>query len=171
MKTFLTLALFIEVFWTYGQTTLDRQVGHISKEFEKINSSNLSQKTFRYSDRCGVTMATITVFSDNDIVRKITDVGIGDDDKAAASWSYQYYYENGKLIFSYEKSSGHDLETGTAYKDEVREYFVSDRLIMKIKNGQKTYPKSETINTIDTRYRLMNIKNSSDIKEIYKCLN
>src|SRR5690606_27929172 len=97
------------------------QVVHIRQVFRYINSMPLITRSINYMNKCGVVNATITIYTDaNGNVRKITDVGIGDDDKAAAKWSFEYYYENGDLIFSYESSSGFDNETEEKYTDDNR---------------------------------------------------
>ncbi len=149
----------------------ESQVQQIKQEFAKINALKLDTKSFPYKNRCGVIKASITIYFKNGEIRKITDVGIGDDDKAAAKWSYQYYYKNGNLIFSYETITSFDNEKEKNITNNNREYFLDNRLIKKIEDNKINYPENSFINNQDNRYKLKLIKKSSDIDLIYECLN
>lgn len=143
----------------------------IKKEVEHINSVKLKleAKCFPYKNKCGVTKAAIAMYHINSDVKMIIDTGIGDSDKAATSWNYEYYYQKGDLIFSYETRRYFNNETGNEDSEELRQYFAANRLIKQIKNGITTYPKNIFINKSDTRYRLKNITKASDIDRIYEC--
>ncbi|MBB4807199.1 hypothetical protein HNP38_002503 [Chryseobacterium defluvii] len=154
----------------YAQTATNN-IQKIKKEVQYINDvAQLGVKVYPYSNKCGVTKAGISVYHKNDEVRKIKDTGIGDGDKAASSWSYEYYYEKGKLIFSYETRQYHDNEKNKETREEIRQYFVDDRLVKQIENGKTTYPKNVFIQKNDARYQLRNITRASDITKIYECM-
>ncbi len=153
-------------------SSTENQIEYIRKVFSDINSATLNQRKIKYNDKCGVIDATITVYTNNNgEVRKITDTGTGDDDKAPAKWTYQYYYENEELVFSYESSSGFDNETEKQYSYETREYFSSNKMIRQIKNGKISIHQNSSIDLSDIRYKLKEVTNKSDIDRIYQCLN
>jgi len=164
-----TIILFAIISQSRAQN-VNQQVEHIQKVVKEIDSANFEKKLFTYNNKCGVIKATIAIYYENDSVRKITDTGLGDDDKAAAKWAYKYYYENGKLIFSSESISGADDE-GKQYNNEKTEYLSSNNVVKRIENGKTIYPKKEVINSSDSRYKLTMVKSSSDIRQIYNCEN
>ncbi len=150
---------------------IENKIIQIRQIYKTINSSTLQKQTIKYSNKCGVVDATITLYYLNGEIVKITDNGIGDNDKAAAKWSYEYYFKNGNLIFSYEwiKYFDNELEKNTI--DETREYFSSNKLIKKIENEKSTYPPNITINFSDNRYLLKKVKTTQDISKIFECRN
>jgi hypothetical protein len=150
---------------------IENKIIQIRQTYKNINSSALKKQTFKYSNVCGVVDATITLYFLNGEIVKITDNGIGDDQKAAAKWNYEYFFKNGNLIFSYEwiKSFDNELEKNTI--DETREYFLSNKLIKKIENKKTKYPVNITINFSDNRYLLKKVETTQDISKIYECHN
>jgi hypothetical protein len=150
------------------QTGLDHST-RIGIEVKRIDALKLKTKSYPYSNKCGVMKATIVIYSENNIVKKITDIGFGDDDRAASSWTYAYYYENGLLIFSHEMRRYHNNETNKEDLDEIRQYYAGNHLVMQIENGKMAYQKAISIATNDTRYQLKELRRASDIDKIYKC--
>lgn len=148
---------------------VSREVEAIREEFSKINSKVLSAKAYNYRNKCGVEDANVTVYYDGNEVRKITDVGEGDDDKAPASWSYQFYYLNGELIFSYRMSSYFDVNLEKTVKTQTREYIRANTILKKIVDGVTTFPNNAHIDVGDFRILLYRVSNLRDIEEIYSC--
>ncbi|ULT25250.1 hypothetical protein KUH03_41615 [Sphingobacterium sp. E70] len=99
----------------------------------------------------------------------MTDSGVGDDDQAASSWTYAYYFENGLLIFSSEIRRYHNNETNKEDQEEIQQYYVDNHLVMQIENGVMALPKHVSIDSNDTRYQLKELRQASDIERIYKC--
>jgi hypothetical protein len=163
--------LFINFISKAQSKIIENEIFQIKQTYKNINTSALKKQIFKYSNKCGVVDATITLYYLNGEIVKITDNGIGDDDKAAAKWNYEYYFKNGNLIFSYEwiKSFDNELEKNTI--DETREYFLSNKLIKKIENQKTKYPVNMTINFSDNRYLLKKVKTTQDISKIYECRN
>ncbi|PUB25900.1 hypothetical protein C8J95_11267 [Elizabethkingia sp. YR214] len=152
----------------YAQT-MDNRVQQISKEVESIYTSKLEARPYAYRNNCGVTQAIITIYHENGEVRKVTDIGTGDDDKASGSWHYEYYYKNGHLIFSSETKRYYNNEMNRQYREDIRQYFVENQLIKQIENGKTICPKKTFISKNDMRYGLKTITKTLDIGEIYKC--
>lgn len=149
--------------------SINSQVEKIRREFVLVNASKLEEKSFSYRNNCGVIKGRLKIYRKNEEIRKISDTGIGDDDKAAASWSYEYYYQNGKLIFSYQRSNYFDNGKNKQMTDETKQYFVDNRLIKEVKNKQTAFPKNSTISQKDLRYRLLLVNQQGDIEKLYKC--
>jgi len=141
----------------------------INKEVKRINALQLKTKSYPYSNKCGVIKASIVIYTENNTVKKITDIGVGDDDRAASSWSYAYYYENGLLVFSSEMRRYHNNETNREGLDKTQQYYTDNHLVMQVENGKTAYPKNVTIDSSDTRYQLKELLRASDIEKIYKC--
>jgi hypothetical protein len=147
------------------------EIKQIKQAYTFINSSKLKSNSYKYSNKCGVVNACITLYYLKGEIVKITDNGIGDDDKAAEKWNYEYYFKSGNLIFSYEWIKYYDNDLEKSVIDEKKEYFKSNKLLKKIENQKTTYPTNKTINYYDDRYLLKGIKSVKDINQIYKCLN
>lgn len=154
-----------------GIGNIQNEIIIIREEYKRINSLNLQKIDFPYINRCGVTNATISLYTQNGKVLKITDNGVGDDDKAYEKWSYEYYFKNEELIFAYEWARFFDIELEKKAIIESRAYFHSDFLIKKIEGNKTTYPQNEIIDKKDTRYLLSTIKSKAEIASIYKCRN
>lgn len=141
----------------------------IGKEVKRIDALKLKTKSYPYSNKCGVMKASIVIYSENNKVKKITDIGVGDDDRAASSWRYAYYFENGLLIFSEEMRRYHNNETNREDLDKIQQYYTDNHLVMQVENGKTAYPKNVSIDNSDTRYRLKELLRASDIEKIYEC--
>ncbi len=150
---------------TAGQKATEEKVKKIKKAFFDINASKLQSKAFSYTNKCGVQKATITLYYKGTDVVKLTDLGTGDGDKAALKWSYQYYYEKGKLIFAYQQITNGRNEQPT----ETRRYYLGNKIVRKMVNSQVTDNPNESINGKDVTYQLRTIKTEADIDKIYKC--
>lgn len=166
---YLFVILFVSVTLSGYAQTVNSSIEKIKKEVESINRSGLEAKSYPYSNKCGVIKASITVYYKNGVVSKVRDTGIGDDDKAANSWNYAYYYEKDILIFSFETRQYYNNETGSKIREEIRQYFAANRLIRQMENGKISFPENIFIDGRDTKYRLKNITAPSDIAEIYPC--
>jgi hypothetical protein len=148
-----------------AQKATEQKVTKIKKTFFDINASTLQSKAFNYANRCGVRKATIMLYYKGSDVVKVTDLGTGDGSKAAAKWSYQYYYEKGKLIFAYQQ-----ITNGLNDKPiETRRYYLGNKLVRKIEDTKVTDNAKESIDDKAVEYQLRTIKSEADIAKIYKC--
>lgn len=172
MKNIITLLATIIIYSAVNAQpkNVEKDITEIRKTYNAINSSYLLSNSYKYSNRCGVINATITIYYLNGEIVKITDNGIGDDDKLPAKWSIEYYYKNGELIFSYVWMKYYDVELEKDLIYEIREYFKSNNLIKIIENQKTTYPTNKKINYSDHRYRIKKIKSTKDVHKIFECL-
>ena len=165
----LITVLFMNLISKAQPRIIENEIIQIKQTYKNINSSTLKKQSVKYSNKCGVVDATITLYYLNGEIVKITDNGIGNGCLAAEKWNYEYYFKNGKLIFSYEWIKSFDNELGKNTIYETREYFLSNKLIKKIENQKTTYPVNMRINFSDTRYLLKNVKTTNDIFNIFRC--
>jgi hypothetical protein len=165
----LITVLFMNLISKAQPRIIENEIIQIKQTYKNINSSTLKKQSVKYSGLCGIVDATITLYYLNGEIVKITDNGIGNGCLAAEKWNYEYYFKNGKLIFSYEWIKSFDNELGKYNIRETREYFLSNKLIKKIENQKTTYPVNMRINFSDTRYLLKNVKTTNDIFNIFRC--
>lgn len=170
MKLLIRPNLLVLLLLSFAPNLGAQTAAKIRAAVKSINALKLDTKSFPYRNKCGVIKANLTIYYQNGEVRKITDTGIGDDDKAAASWNYAYYYQKGMLIFSYETRRYHNNETNEEAREETRQYFTANRLIKQIKDNKTTFPKDIFIKKNDVRYQLKGIAKQSDINRTYPCL-
>lgn len=148
-----------------AQKATEERVTKIKKAFFGISAMKLQSKAFNYANKCGVKNATITLYYKGADVVKITDVGTGDGHLAAAKWSYQYYYEKGKLIFAFQQIN-RNMSDKTV---ETRRYYSGNKLIRKITNTTVSDSEKETVTNTAAEYQLRSVKTEADIAKIYKC--
>lgn len=170
MKTLFVILFTLLTFAAHAQN-VNTRIQQIRKEVALIDGYKLDIRSYSYSNNCGLVKATIKMYYKNGEVKKITDIGVGDDDKAAAAWNYEYYYNRDTLIFSHERKRYFDNEKNQNINEDIRQYFVSDRLIGKIENTRTTFPEEIFISRKDIRYQLRLISKRSDIDKIYNCPN
>jgi hypothetical protein len=169
IKQVLLLFLFFVGFSLNAQTLIEKQVKEIENSIKSIEKAALKSKKHPYHNNCGVVDANVSLFYQNNSVVKSTDIGKGDDDKAAANWDYTFYYKNGELIYSKKKSTAFDNEKGKSETSLITEYFHQNKLIKKIENNTSTFPKKDVIGKSDYRFKLQSIKNSKDVLNLFNC--
>lgn len=132
-------------------TEIEKQVKIIRTQFQKINDSPLTKKTFSWSqDGCG--QGELKFYFFNKELVKIIETGfIGD-----GSWTKEYYYKDKKIFFTYEVEYIYvgNIET----KNENRIYFYNNKTIRTIGNGiVKDYTQQvAAISQISKEYLLYN---------------
>lgn len=171
IKQVLLLFLFFVGLSLNAQTLVEKQVKEIENSIKSTDKAGLKSKKYPYHNNCGVVDANVSLFYQNNSVVKITDIGKGDDDKAAANWDYAFYYKNGELIYSKKKTTAFNNEKGKSETSAITEYFHQNKLIKKIEDSKSVYPKKEALKKSDYRIQLLSIKNSNDIKNIFNCSN
>lgn len=169
IKQTLLLFLFFVGLSLNAQTLVDKQVKEIENTIKSIDKAALKSKKYPYRNNCGVVDANVALFYKNNLVVKSTDIGKGDDDKAAANWDYVFYYKNGELIYSKKKTTAFDNEKGKSETSSITEYFHQSKLIKKIENNTSTFPKKDVISKSDYRFKLQNIKSPKDVLNIFNC--
>lgn len=148
--------------------SLNKHIKKIQEDYHRINSANLQNKKIPYSNECGIKNSTIDIYSQNGEILKITDNGFGDGENTPLKWSYEYYFRNGSLFFSFRWKRYFNSDLQTMQTQETREYFLENKLIKKIDGDKTTYPET-TISSQDIRYLLQKAKSKDDIMTIFNC--
>lgn len=113
--------------WKNSHPTDD--IDDIRKEYTRINTLPLQQQKFTYEAEGCVEEGVVTYFLEKQAIVKITESGsIGD-----GSWTNEYYYKAGKLIFCYELLIGGPA-IGETTRTEYRYYIKNDRAIRCMEN-------------------------------------
>ena len=116
------------------QKNNEADITAIRASFKKINTQSLKQEQFKYeSEGCVEEGVVQYYFQGGEIVKIIESGSIGD-----GSWKDEYYYEQGKFIFSYELIVGSSAD-GQESKSEYRVY-VKDGKVIRYMQDQKIIP-------------------------------
>ena len=103
---------------------IEKAVSEIRAEFQRINSVKLHTETFKWElDGCA-NDGVVNYFLDKGSIVKVVESGFMGD----GGWVNEYYYNNGKFIFSYEVSIGGPV-AGPDTKVESRTYANNDKTI------------------------------------------
>lgn len=104
-------------------------VAAIRKEFQRINSSKLTSKTFSW-DNAGCGHGTITYFLLNNEIVKTIEQGSAD-----GFWTKESYYQNGKFIFQYLHEESHPIAGPDSEIIELRTYVYNDKVVRYMADG------------------------------------
>lgn len=124
------------------QKNTETDIAAIRATFKKINALALKQEQFKYeAEGCAEEGIVQYFFKDKEIVKILESGSIGD-----GSWKKEYYYEAGKMIFSYEKAVGSsadgqesDIEHRVYAKDgAVIRYMEDQKIITADSSAKKT---------------------------------
>ena len=125
-------------------------IQNIRNRVQAINSMNLLVQTFDWSEPGCSDQGKISFYLNKDSIAKITETGfIGD-----GGWTKEYYYYQGKYIFSFMQSiggpAGMPVDTS-----EVREYVNNDTLVLLKRNNESHTDIKEKWNAGSKEYRLL----------------
>ena len=135
-------------------------VAFIRQKVERINTIELKKEHYEFI--CDVKMM-VDVFRDEDEIVKIAvDYGFLGDYYAKEG----YYYNNGKLIFTYEYVEGGPACEGCYEKHEYRAYIKDDKTFRYLKDKDATDCKTCTFSQSSKQYELLRAKNEQEIKAI-----
>lgn len=113
-----------------AQKVGEADIVSIRQLFQKINSSNLTKKRFTYESSGCVEDGVVNYFFNGKDIVKITESGsIGD-----GSWTNEYYYNAGKVIFCFESLVGGPA-VGKVTKTQYRYYIKDGRAIRVLKGS------------------------------------
>lgn len=98
-------------------------VAAIRKEFQRINKSKLTSKTFDW-ENAGCGHGTITYFLLNNEIVKTVEHGSAD-----GFWTKESYYQNGKFIFQYLHEESHPIAGPDTEILELRTYVYNDKVV------------------------------------------
>jgi hypothetical protein len=131
-------------------SSTEANIAAIRASYSKTNSLPLKRQTFNFEAAGCVEDGIINYFQYNNDVLKITESGsIGD-----GSWTTEYYYNLGKLIFCYDKIVG-GAAAEKAVTTEYRFYLKNDKPIRCMENKKIIAPDSKATDKIKTTYKLL----------------
>lgn len=138
---------------------LDSDIAAIRAACTKINTLSLKQEPFKFESPDCVEDGQITYFHSSDGILKVRYSGfIGD-----GSWTTEFYFNAGKLIFCYDKQIGGPAE-GKAVTTEYRLYVKADQPIRCIENKKIVKPDSKAKETINTAYKVLKAYKTKNFK-------
>jgi len=140
-----------------ANTAVDQTVSSIRAQFKKINSLSLTKEQFKYESAGCAEDGKVQYFLDKkEIVKVIESGSIGD-----GSWTTEYYYQAGKLIFKYDVIVGSSAD-GQDSKIEHRVY-VNDGKVIRYMEDQKIIPAdTEATKAITTAGNLLKAYTTKD---------
>lgn len=148
MITTLLLMILLPVLHVLAQQT-ETDIAAIRATFKKINALSLKPVQFKYESEGCVEDGTVQYYLQGKEIVKIIESGsIGD-----GSWKNEYYYQNGKFIFSYEMIVGGPAE-GAETKSEYRVYVKDAKVIRYMEGQQILTPDSRVSKTMEIAGKL-----------------
>ncbi|MCF6404868.1 hypothetical protein L3C95_18355 [Chitinophaga filiformis] len=135
------------------QTNTDTSaaIAAIRTTYRNINTAPLTTQLFKYeSAGCAEDGQVKYFFNQKKEIVKIVESGsIGD-----GSWSREFYFEAGKLIFSYEFQIGGPAD-GPDTKSEFRTYVKGDQ-VLRFMDGKNILPAAEkSADALKVSYKLI----------------
>jgi hypothetical protein len=137
---------------------LKSDIAAIRNAYTSINTLSLKPEPFKFESPGCVEDGQITYFRNSDDILKVKySGGIGD-----GSWTTEFYFNAGKLIFCYDKLIGGPA-AGKAITTEYRLYVKADRPIRCMENKKIIQPDSKATESINTAYKLLKAYKSKNI--------
>lgn len=145
-----------------GSTLKDEDVIQtIRNNVQAINNMNLLVETFDWSEPGCSDQGKISYYFNKDSIVKIVESGfIGD-----GGWTKEYYYYQGKYIFSFMQSIGGPAAMPVD-TSEIREYVNSDTLVLLKRNNENHADIKEKWSANSTEYKLLNAFRRKNFGEI-----
>lgn len=133
----------------------------IRNNVQTINNMNLLVETFDWSEPGCSEQGKISYYFNKDSIVKIVESGfIGD-----GGWTKEYYYYQGKYIFSFMQSIGGPAAMPVD-TSEIREYVNSDTLVLLRRNNEAHTGIKQKWSSNSTEYRLLNAFKRKNFGEI-----
>ena len=138
---------------------LGSDIAAIRTAYTSINTFSLKPQPFKFESPGCVEDGQITYFRSSDDILKVRySGGIGD-----GSWTTEFYFNAGKLIFCYDKQIGGPAE-GKAITTEYRLYVKADQPIRCMENKKIVQPDSKATETINAAYKLLKAYKTKNFK-------
>jgi len=130
--------------------TNEDKIAEIRKAVQHINTLVLLVKDFKWTEPSCADVGTIAYYLNNDTIVKVTETGfIGD-----GGWTKEYYYNQGKFIFSFEQNIGGPAGL-PADTNEMRIYADADTLVLQRKNKDYLEDVSKKFTASSREYRVL----------------
>jgi len=140
-----------------ANTAGEETINTIRGEFKRINALPLKKEQFQYESAGCAEEGKVQYFLDKkEIVKVIESGSIGD-----GSWTTEYYYQAGKLIFKYDVAIGSSAD-GQDSKIEHRVYVKAGKVVRYMED-QKIIPAdaeaNKALTTADNLLKAYTTKN------------
>lgn len=134
-------------------------IKEIRAEYTRINALPLTKERFNWeADGC-VEGGVITYFFHDGKILKVVESGaIGD-----GSWVTEYYYKNGRFIFSYDVLIGGPAE-GPETKKELRTYVSNDTVVQSLENKTIIEPIEKVLSATSKPYKILKAYQTKDFE-------
>lgn len=137
------------------------KVEQIRAKVQDINNQKLLVQNFNWANPNCADQGTIRYFLDGDEIVKVIETGfIGD-----GGWTKEYYYADGKFIFSFDQyiggPAGMPLDT-----NEVRIYMDADTLVLQRKNSDNVPGASKKLTARSREYRILKALETKDFGNV-----
>lgn len=130
--------------------TNEGKVAAIRAAVQDINARTLLVKNFNWSEPSCADVGTIAYYLDKDEIVKVIETGfIGD-----GGWTKEYYYNNGKFIFSFVQNIGGPAGL-PADTNELRVYMDADTLVLQRKNKEYLENMPRKLTPSSREYRIL----------------
>jgi hypothetical protein len=144
-------------FSKYPAQTVEDEIATIRNEFQKINSMSLKKEHFTYeSSGCAEDGVVDCFFNNGKIVKIVESGAIGD-----GSWTDEYYYSSGKIIFCYEEITGGPA-AGKVTKTAYRIYVKDGRSIKTMAGNKILSPDGQSAEAIKTGNKIYQAYKTKD---------
>ncbi|MVT10253.1 hypothetical protein [Chitinophaga tropicalis] len=122
----------------------------IRTEFKRINALPLNKEQFKYESEGCVEGGNVQYFFDKKEIVKVVESGSMGD----GSWTTEFYYQSGKLIFCYEKAVGSSAD-GQESKIEHRVYVKGNEVVKYMEDQKVIAADAEATKKLATADKLL----------------
>ena len=144
-----------------AKTQANDPIANIRLKVEAINNANLQKKHYEFM--CDEKMSVDYFYRNNEIVKIAIDFGTVGDVYAKED----YYYDQGKLLFTYEFVEGGPACEGCIKKNEYRTYVVENKSVKHLKDTTETACKKCDFGATSKQYKLLDAKSPEEVKKIF----
>lgn len=126
-------------------------IAAIRSAYKNINTAPLTTEVFKYESAGCVDEGLVRYFFNQkkEIVKIVESGAIGD-----GSWSREFYFQSGKLIFSYETQIGGPAE-GPDTKSEFRTYIKDDQVLRYMEDKNIVPAGEKSADALKASYKLI----------------
>lgn len=144
---------------TAAQASPAQAIKEIRAEYARINALQLIKESFKWEANGCVDEGVINYFFSDGKILKIVETGsIGDE-----AWVTEYYYKNGKFIFSHDVLTGGPA-AGPQTKKELRTYVRNDTIVQSIENKTIIAPVQRLLSTASKEYKILSAYQTKDFE-------
>jgi hypothetical protein len=130
--------------------TNESKVIAIRAAVQAINNETLLVQTFNWKESSCADVGTIRYFLKDDEIKKVVETGFSGD----GGWTKEYYYDQGKFIFSYDRYIGGPA--GLPYDTiDVRIYVDADTLVLQRKDDKIVKDVPKNLTPASREYRIL----------------